>query len=78
MKDAGTSPASSANIPTNPFRWVHDDGSPFYGVGLQECLGDPAGAGSALAAMSLEGPFRTDKTDLVEFRPARCTSAARP
>lgn len=53
--------------PTNPFRWVHDDGSPFYGVGLQECLGDPAGTGSALAAMSLEGPFRTDKTDLVEL-----------
>jgi len=53
--------------PSNPFRWVHDDGSPFYGVGLQECLGDPAGTGSALAAMSLEGPFRTDRTDLVKL-----------
>ncbi len=53
--------------PDNPFRWVHDDGSPFYGVGLQECLGDPTGTGSALAAMSMEGPFRTDRTDLVRL-----------
>ena len=53
--------------PGNPFRWVHDDGSPFYGVGLQECLGDSSGTGSVLAAMSLEGPFRTDKTDLLEL-----------
>lgn len=54
---------------SNPFRWVHDDGSPFYGVGLQECLGDPTGTGSALAAMSMEGPFRTDRTDLLELLP---------
>jgi len=55
--------------PGSPFRWIHDDGSPFYGVGLQECLGDASGTGSLLAAMSLEGPFRTDKTDLVELPP---------
>ncbi len=53
--------------PANPFRWVHDDGSPFYGVGIQECLGDSAGTGSALAAMSLEGPFRTDRSEPVEL-----------
>jgi len=41
---------------------MHDDGSPFYGVGIQECLGDSAGTGSVLAAMSLEGPFRTDRS----------------
>jgi hypothetical protein len=55
--------------PSNPFRWVFDDGTPFFGVGLQECLGDAAGTGSALAAASLEGPFRTDRPDLVQLPP---------
>lgn len=55
--------------PTNPFRWVFDDGTPFFPVGLQECLGDNRGTGSALSGMSLEGPFRTDRTDLVELPP---------
>lgn len=47
--------------PSNPFRWVFDDGSPFHPIGLQECLGDGTGAGSPLAAMALEGPFRLDR-----------------
>jgi hypothetical protein len=53
--------------PINPFRWVFDDGTPYFPIGLQECLGDGSGAGSVLAALSLEGPFRTDKTDIVQL-----------
>jgi hypothetical protein len=55
--------------PNNPFRWVFDDGSPFYPIGLQDCWGDGEGNGSALAACSMEGPFRTDRTNLVELPP---------
>lgn len=47
--------------PGNPFRWVFDDGSPYFPIGLQECLGDNTGAGSFLAGMSMEGPFRLDR-----------------
>jgi len=47
--------------PTNPFRWVFDDGSPYFPIGLQECLGDGTGTGSVLDAQSLEGPFRPDR-----------------
>jgi len=47
--------------PGNPFRWVYADGSPYYPIGLQECLGDGEGTGSCLAGMSLEGPFRLDR-----------------
>ncbi|NLF39245.1 DUF5060 domain-containing protein [bacterium] len=47
--------------PSNAFRWVHDDGTPFYGVGLQECLGDNGRSGSLLAGMNLEGPFRENR-----------------
>lgn len=47
--------------PDNPFRWVFDDGTPFWPIGLQECIGDNAAVGSVLAAQSLEGPFRLDR-----------------
>ena len=53
--------------PTNPFRWVLDDGTPYFPIGLQECLGDGSGTGSVLDQSSLEGPFRTDRTNLVEL-----------
>lgn len=53
--------------PHNPYRWVFDDGSPFYPIGLQDCWGDGEGNGSVLAACSMEGPFRTDRADLVEL-----------
>ncbi|GIX07941.1 MAG: hypothetical protein KatS3mg115_2344 [Candidatus Poribacteria bacterium] len=49
--------------PENPFRWVFDDGSPYFPVGLQECIGDYDGSGSVLDTASLEGPFRTDLRD---------------
>jgi hypothetical protein len=47
--------------PGNPYRWVFDDGTPYFPIGLQECVNDTAGAGSVLAAQSLEGPFRLDR-----------------
>lgn len=53
--------------PTNPFRWVFDDGSPFFPIGLQDCWGDNSATGSVLDAVSMEGPFRTDRADLVEL-----------
>lgn len=46
--------------PANPFRLIFDDGSPYFPVGLQECLGDNSANGSVLDTASLEGPFRTD------------------
>ncbi|MFQ6041183.1 MAG: DUF5060 domain-containing protein, partial [Candidatus Poribacteria bacterium] len=53
--------------PTNPFRWVFDDGTPYFPIGLQEGWGDWTGTGTALDAKAMEGPFRTDRTDLVEL-----------
>ncbi|HUU30430.1 MAG TPA: DUF5060 domain-containing protein [archaeon] len=52
--------------PSNPFRWVFNDGSPFFPIGLQECLGDGSATGSVLDAQSMEGPFRPER----EGRPA--------
>lgn len=49
-----------ANL-SNPYRWVFDDGTPYFPIGLQECINDTAGVGSVLAAQSLEGPFRPDR-----------------
>ena len=69
VKGRVTNPGFLRQHPSNPFRWVFDDGSPFFGVGLQECLGDGGGTGSALAAKSMEGPFRTDRPDLVKLLP---------
>jgi len=37
------------------------DGTPWFPIGLQECINDTAGVGSVLAALSLEGPFRLDR-----------------
>lgn len=55
--------------PDNPFRWVFDDGSPYFPIGLQEGWGDWDGTGTALDTKSMEGPFRTDRTNLVELPP---------
>ncbi len=49
--------------PTNPFRFVFDDGSPYFPIGLQDCWGDNSGTGSVLDECSMEGPFRTDLKD---------------
>jgi hypothetical protein len=55
--------------PANPFRWIFDDGTPYFPIGLQEGWGDPTGIGTALASKAMEGPFRTDRTDLVPLPP---------
>ena len=55
--------------PNNPFRWVFDDGTPYFPIGLQEGWGDWDGNGSELDTKSMEGPFRTDRTNLVELLP---------
>jgi len=55
--------------PTNPFRWVFDDGTRYFPIGLQEGWGDWNGNGTELDTKSMEGPFRTDRTNLVELLP---------
>jgi hypothetical protein len=49
--------------PANPLRFVFDDGSPYFPIGLQNCWGDNSGNGSVLDQCSMEGPFRTDLKD---------------
>ena len=47
--------------PNSPFRWVFDDGGPYFPIGLQEGYGDGQGLGTFLANMAMEGPFRLDR-----------------
>ena len=49
--------------PRNPFRFVFEDGSPFYPVGWQDGVFDNNHNGSAMDAKSMEGPFRLDNAD---------------
>ena len=46
--------------PKNPFRWIFQEGTPFFPVGLQEGWGHWSCTGTCLDTKSLEGPFRTD------------------
>ena len=46
--------------PENRFRFVFDDRSPYFPIGLQDCWGDNSGTGSVLDQCSMEGPFRKD------------------
>ncbi|MHC4745454.1 MAG: DUF5060 domain-containing protein, partial [Planctomycetota bacterium] len=39
--------------PTNPFRFVFDDGSAYFPIGLQDCWGDNSGTGSVLDQCSM-------------------------
>jgi len=47
----------------NPFRFVFEDGSPFFPVGFQDCEGDHNHNGTTLDSKSMEGPFRLDRAD---------------
>jgi len=47
----------------NPFRFVLDDGTPWFPIGVQDCWGDNNHNGSVLDEFSMEGPFRTDLKD---------------
>jgi hypothetical protein len=49
--------------PVSPMRWVFDDGTPYFPVGFQDGQFDSEGTGSVMATASMEGPFRTDRTD---------------
>jgi len=53
----------------NPFRFVFDNGEPFFPVGLQDCWGDGSGTGSVLDTASMEGPFRTDLANRPKLPP---------
>ncbi len=44
----------------NPFRFVFDDGTPFFPVGFQDGIFDNNHNGSCLDTMAMEGPFRPD------------------
>jgi hypothetical protein len=55
--------------PNNPFRWVFDDGTPYFPIGLQEGWGDADGTGTYLDTAAMEGPFRLDRTNLVQLLP---------
>jgi len=46
--------------PENPFRFVFDDGSPFWPVGYQDGVGDWNHNGSVMDVRGVEGPFRTE------------------
>lgn len=50
--------------PTNSFRLVFDDGSPYWPIGLQDCWGDGSANGSVIDECSMEGPFRKDRENL--------------
>jgi len=47
--------------PANPYRWVFDDGSAYFPIGLQDCWADSSGTGSVLDTISMEGPYRPDR-----------------
>jgi len=46
--------------PQNPFRFVFEDGTPYFPVGWQDGVFDGNNNGSAMDQKSMEGPFRTD------------------
>ncbi len=46
--------------PANPYRFVFEDGSPFFPIGFQDGIFDHNHNGSAMDSSSMEGPFRPD------------------
>jgi len=46
--------------PKNPYRFVFDDGTPFFPIGFQNGIFDNNHNGSAMDAFNMEGPFRPD------------------
>ena len=63
VKGRKPNPGFLRRHPTNPFRFVFDDGSAYFPIGVQDCWGDNSGTGSVLDQYSMEGPFRTDLKD---------------
>ena len=46
--------------PANPYRFILEDGSPYFPVGFQDGVFDANHNGSAMDACAMEGPFRPD------------------
>ena len=46
--------------PKNRFRFIFDDGTPYFPIGFQDGIFDNNHNGSAMDASSMEGPFRPD------------------
>ena len=46
--------------PQNPFRFVFEDGSPYFPIGFQDGVFDNNHNGSCLDTAAMEGPFRPD------------------
>ena len=69
IKGRKPNPGFVRRHPENPFRFVFDDGSPYFPIGLQDCWGDNSGTGSVLDQCSMEGPFRTDLKEPRELPP---------
>ncbi len=63
VKGRKPNPGFIRRHPTNPFRFVFDDGSAYFPIGLQDCWGDNSSTGTVLDQCSMEGPFRTDLKD---------------
>ncbi|MCX8037791.1 MAG: DUF5060 domain-containing protein [Candidatus Sumerlaeia bacterium] len=46
--------------PANPFRFIYEDGTPFWPIGFQDGVHDNNHNGSAMDSCAMEGPFRPD------------------
>jgi hypothetical protein len=49
--------------PSNPYRWVCDDGTAYFPVGLQTGWADRGATGTFLDGSGMEGPFRLDRSN---------------
>jgi len=49
--------------PNHPLRFIHDDGSPYYPLGFQDCAFDHDNNGSAIDEFGMDGAWRTEITD---------------
>lgn len=61
VKGRRPNPGFVRQNPENPFRWIFDDGSTYFPIGLQNGWGDNFGTGSFLSQCCMEGPFRLDR-----------------
>ncbi len=48
----------------NPFRWVFDDGTPYYPIGLQDCTNDRDHSGDPFDDFGFDGGFRPHNTHI--------------
>jgi len=55
----GNSPGFVRPSPYNRFRWTFSDRSPYYPLGIGDCIQDGDGSGSPLDNWGLDGGFRT-------------------